>query len=51
MFLNRATGCGSRGQALRLRVDGSLAINLRLAVCGGFLPVMLFFLTDFFLFL
>lgn len=22
MFLNRATGCGSRGQSLRLRVDG-----------------------------
>lgn len=22
MFLNRATGCGSRGQPLRLRVDG-----------------------------
>lgn len=33
MFLNRATGCGSRGQSLRLRVDGSLAVNLRLAVC------------------
>lgn len=44
MFLSRATGCGSRGQTLRLRADGSLAVNLRLAVCGGFL-------TDFFLFL
>lgn len=22
MLLNRATGCGSRGQSLRLRVDG-----------------------------
>lgn len=43
VFLNRATGCGSRGQTLRLSVDGSIAINLRLAVCGGFLLVLLFF--------
>lgn len=50
MFLNRATSCGSRGQTLRSSVDGSLAINLRLAVCGGFLPELLFCLTDFFLF-
>lgn len=50
MFLNRATDCRSGGQTLRLRADGSLAVNLRLAVCRGFLPVLLFFfLTDFFL--